>query len=152
MSLGRAMIFPGAASGCFCAVLAWVVVWGPCSAATGASGLGTSCRLHLNRSAAQDGSPRAAQLNAKSFAVPRNDSGYGAEAVGRKVHSLRSCSARRWAQVVIARLRNCTIAKFIQYPGETDASDPPEPPEAPLPLRDETPLMVPLAGFVCAPP
>jgi len=25
--------------------------------------------LHLNRSAAQDGSPRAAQLNAKSFAV-----------------------------------------------------------------------------------
>jgi len=30
-------------------------------------GVDTRCHLQLNRSAAQDGSPRAAQLNAKKF-------------------------------------------------------------------------------------
>jgi hypothetical protein len=38
----------------------------------------------------------------------------------------------------------------LQYPG--GGPDAVDPPERPLPLRDEVPLVVPVAAFVCAPP
>ena len=45
----------------------------------------TYCRLHLNRSAAQDGAPRAAQLNAKFRPLNALISA-PAEAIGPAIH------------------------------------------------------------------